>query len=143
MVDVVDVATRSRMMAGIGSKNTKPEIQVRRYLHARGFRFRLHDKRLPGKPDVVLPKWKAVIFVHGCFWHWHGCRYFKLPKTNTEFWREKLSANKRRDEANCAQLVALGWRVLVIYECALRNDAEKTLASLEDSIFSDAHLTNL
>lgn len=142
MVDVVDAATRSRMMAGIRSKNTKPEIQVRRYLHAQGFRFRLHDKNLPGKPDLVLPKWKAAIFVHGCFWHWHECRYFKLPQTNTEFWRVKLSANKLRDEASCTQLGALGWRVFIVYECALRDDAEKSLESLVASISGDTKLTS-
>ncbi|RKS12239.1 T/G mismatch-specific endonuclease [Pseudomonas sp. WPR_5_2] len=142
MTDVVSSEKRSQMMSGIRSKDTKPEMQVRRYLHAQGFRFRLHDKSLPGKPDLVLPKWKAAILVHGCFWHWHECRYFKLPQTNTEFWREKLAANKRRDEASCIQLGALGWRVFIVYECALREDAEKSLKSLAASIVGDTKITS-
>lgn len=142
MTDVVSSEKRSQMMSGIRSKDTKPEMQVRRYLHAQGFRFRLHDKSLPGNPDLVLPKWKAAILVHGCFWHWHECRYFKLPQTNTEFWREKLAANKRRDEASFIQLEALGWRVFIVYECALREDAEKSLKSLAASIVGDTKITS-
>lgn len=118
MVDVVDKATRSRMMSGIKGKNTRPEMMVRRYLHGRGFRYRLHVKGLPGTPDLVLPKYRAVIFVHGCFWHQHqGCRYATIPKTRKEFWLEKLAANRCRDLANETKLGALGWRVLTIWEC--------------------------
>lgn len=136
MTDIVSSAKRSQMMAGIRGKNTKPELLVRRYLHAQGFRFRLHVKNLPGKPDVVLPKWNAAIFVHGCFWHWHDCRFFKLPQTRTEFWREKLSGNKARDAANCFRLQASGWRVFIIYECALRTVPNEALAELVECIRS-------
>ena len=94
MPDIVDTVTRSRMMAGIQSKNTRPEIIVRKALHARGFRYSLHSKSLPGKPDIVMPKWKVVIFVHGCFWHWHGCRLSKLPASNPDFWSAKLAGNQ-------------------------------------------------
>lgn len=121
-------------MSGIRGKDTKPELQVRRFLHAQGFRFRLHDKRLPGKPDLVLPKWKTVVFVHGCFWHMHDCRYFKLPGTRTEFWRDKLTGNRRRDEATRQQLEALGWRVLVVHECDLRDTPQLTLANLSSAL---------
>ncbi|MCH5511829.1 DNA mismatch endonuclease Vsr [Pseudomonas syringae] len=120
MIDVVDSATRSRMMAGIQGKNTSPELLIRKALHARGFRFRIHAKHLPGKPDLILPKYKAVIFIHGCFWHGHDCRFFKVPKTRTEFWLEKIGKNKTRDSTQIASLQFLGWRVLVIWECAVR-----------------------
>lgn len=110
------------MMRGIRSSNTQPELQVRKALHARGFRYRLNSKELPGRPDIVLPKWKAVIFVHGCFWHAHqGCRYFRIPATRTEFWEQKLTANVARDARQIEQLRAAGWRVLVVWECALKN----------------------
>ncbi len=118
MADVVDKATRSRMMSGIKGKNTKPELLVRRYLHGRGLRYRLHVKRLPGTPDLVLPKYRTVVFVHGCFWHQHkGCRYATIPKTRQEFWLEKLTANCSRDLANEIKLGELGWRVVTIWEC--------------------------
>ncbi|WP_440060460.1 very short patch repair endonuclease [Pseudomonas syringae] len=120
MTDVVDSATRSRMMAGIQGKNTSPELLIRKALHARGFRFRLHAKHLPGKPDLILPKYNAVIFIHGCFWHGHDCPYFKVPKTRPEFWREKIGKNRDRDLIQIASLRALGWRVLVVWECAVR-----------------------
>ncbi|MGB3875142.1 MAG: very short patch repair endonuclease [Shinella zoogloeoides] len=110
---------RSENMRRIKSRNTKPELLVRRALHARGLRFRLHDRSLPGKPDIVLPKWRAVILVHGCFWHGHGCHMGVLPRTNAEFWTEKISANRRRDTVQAAQLHALGWRVAVVWQCAL------------------------
>jgi len=134
MADVVDKATRSRMMSGIRAKNTKPELLVRSYLHAQGFRFRLHTKKLPGTPDLVLSRWRTVIFVHGCFWHFHDCHYFKLPQTRTNFWREKLTNNKVRDEKNRLLLEKLGWRVLVIYECELRDAPETALARLASSV---------
>jgi DNA mismatch endonuclease (patch repair protein) len=118
MVDVVDKKTRSRMMSGIRGKNTKPELQVRKSLHAGGFRFRLHVKELPGKPDLVLPKHRAVIFVHGCFWHRHqGCKFAVLPKSNSEFWARKLDSNRERDLLHGQQLSSLGWRVFTIWEC--------------------------
>lgn len=121
MTDIVDSATRSRMMSGIRGKNTKPEIAVRQALHAAGFRFRLHRKDLPGSPDIVLPRYRAVIFVHGCFWHGHGCRYFKVPKTRTDFWLDKITANARRDRQNEDALMAMGWSVFVVWECDIRD----------------------
>lgn len=121
MVDIVDAATRSRMMAGIRGKNTKPEMAVRQALHHAGFRFRLHRKDLPGKPDIVLPRYKAVIFVHGCFWHGHDCRYFRIPGTRTDFWLGKISQNKSRDARTEEQLRAAGWHVFIIWECWIRD----------------------
>ena len=120
MVDIVNPETRSRMMAGIRSRDTKPEIRVRKALHALGFRFALSSRSLPGKPDVVLPKWKVAVFVHGCFWHLHGCHLSKTPASNTEFWTEKLGKNVERDSRMVAKLLEEGWRVLIIWECALK-----------------------
>ena len=120
MADVVDAATRSRMMAGIRGKDTRPEMILRRGLHARGFRFRLHDRRLPGSPDLVFPGRRAAVFVHGCFWHGHACPLFRLPATRQEFWRAKIEGNAARDKAAEAALLADGWRVLTIWECALK-----------------------
>ena len=123
MADVVDAATRSRMMAGIQSKNTKPETIIRKGLHARGFRYSLHPKTLPGKPDIVMPKWRVVIFVHGCFWHKHGCRLSKMPATNAAFWESKLATNQLRDANVKKQLAAAGWRTATVWECATRGKA--------------------
>src|SRR4051812_15356860 len=109
------------MMSGIRGKNTKPEKVLRQLLHARGFRFRLHA-RLPGHPDIVLPKWNAVIFVHGCFWHRHECAIFKWPSTRPEFWRAKINGNAERDKRNEISLVEDGWRVGMVWECSLRED---------------------
>ncbi|ALK30281.1 very short patch repair endonuclease [Burkholderia plantarii] len=120
MVDVVDKATRSRMMSGIRGLNTKPEITIRSLLHRQGFRFRLHVRDLPGKPDIVLPRYSAVIFVHGCFWHGHDCKFFKLPGTRTDFWREKINRNRANDHKALTTLLAGGWRVGIVWECALR-----------------------
>lgn len=121
MTDIVDQQTRSRMMSGIRGKNTKPELALRRALHARGFRFRLHSKNLFGRPDLVFPKHSAVIFVHGCFWHRHeGCRYATIPSTRQEFWQEKFEANVARDKLVRAKLLESGWRVATVWECALR-----------------------
>lgn len=123
MIDVVDKETRSRMMAGITGRNTKPELRLRRLLHAAGFRYRLHAKDLPGRPDIVLPRYKAAIFVHGCFWHRHpGCRFATTPASNTEFWNTKFGANAARDASKEQALVAAGWRVAVIWECELKSD---------------------
>lgn len=120
-MDVVDPATRSRMMAGIRGKGTRPELAVRRALHAAGFRFRLHDTRLPGRPDIVLPRYHAVVLVHGCFWHRHeGCRLTTTPATRSEFWEAKFAGNVARDTRDEAQLAAAGWRVAVLWECGLR-----------------------
>lgn len=108
-------------MSCIKGKNTKPEEIVRKYLFSLGFRYRKNDKRLPGTPDIVLPKYRTVIFVNGCFWHGHqGCRYFVVPKTNTEFWMNKIDANRARDQKKISELEAMGWRVIVIWECELK-----------------------
>ena len=120
MADVVDPATRSRMMSGIRGKDTQPEMLIRRALHARGFRYRLHCRDLPGKPDLCFPKYRAVIFVHGCFWHGHDCHLFKWPKTRPEFWREKIGRNWGVDRRAIGLLEADGWRVGVVWECALK-----------------------
>jgi DNA mismatch endonuclease (patch repair protein) len=118
MVDIVDAATRSRMMSSIRGKNTTPEMQARKFLHACGFRYRLHVKNLPGTPDIVLPKYRIIIFVHGCFWHQHpGCKHASMPKSNIAFWKEKLGGNIARDRRNIAALEKNGWRCLVIWEC--------------------------
>ena len=132
MVDVVDQKTRSRMMSGIRSKNTKPELLIRKGLHGRGFRFRLHDKRLPGKPDLVLPKYSAVIFVHGCFWHRHDCHLFKWPKTRREFWHKKLLRNQEKDVESYARLKKDGWYILTIWECALKGRTRRPLDKVLD-----------
>jgi DNA mismatch endonuclease (patch repair protein) len=120
------------MMSGIKGKNTKPEVSVRKALHARGFRYRVHADNLPGKPDLVLPKYKAVVFVHGCFWHGHTCRYFKIPQTRTEFWLEKIQKNQARDRRQELSLLNAGWRVLIVWECAVRSmNREKTLVLID------------
>lgn len=120
MPDVVSPAVRSRMMSGIRGKNTRPELYIRRALHARGFRYRLHMPGLPGKPDLVFPARRAVIFVHGCFWHGHDCPLFRLPSTRPDFWHEKIESNRIRDRRVKGELAALEWRQLDIWECALR-----------------------
>ena len=123
MTDIVDSQTRSRMMSGIRGKDTKPELALRRSLHALGFRYRLHAKGVPGKPDIVMPKYQAVVFVHGCFWHRHeGCRYATVPSTRPEFWSAKFDANVARDAAVRSALFAAGWRVATVWECALRTE---------------------
>lgn len=125
MTDTVDSQTRSRMMANIRSTDTKPEMSLRRSLHALGFRYRLHAAGLPGKPDIVLPKYRAALFVHGCFWHRHAdCRFVSSPATRPDFWAAKFSANVTRDRAVRAALLRAGWRVAIIWECALRTDAD-------------------
>lgn len=134
LVDIVGQAVRSRMMAGIQSKNTKPELIVRSTLHARGFRFVLHAKNLPGKPDLVFPKHRAVLFVHGCFWHAHECAHFKWPASNAAKWRKKLEINQKRDDAQRVHLFQMGWRVCTLWECALKSDEDtrdKTFHLLE------------
>lgn len=120
MPDVVDPLTRSRMMSGIRAVNTQPELAIRRGLHAKGFRFRLHADNAAGTPDLVLPRWRAAIFVHGCFWHGHDCHLFKMPSTRPEFWSAKIERNRKRDEIVQRQLEDSGWRFLVIWECALK-----------------------
>ena len=119
-------------MSGIRGKDTKPEIVVRRLLHRLGYRFRLHCKDLPGRPDIVLPKWRTVIFVNGCYWHGHkDCHLFRLPKTRTEFWSKKIEGNQARDQRNYIVLEAAGWKVLVIWECAVSKKKSLTIKQLE------------
>lgn len=131
MTDIVDQQTRSRMMSGIRGKNTKPELALRRALHARGFRFRLHSGKVHGRPDLVLPKHGAVVFVHGCFWHRHeGCRYTTTPANRPEFWQAKFDANVARDSAVRTKLLEDGWRVATVWECALRKP-EKVSATTD------------
>jgi DNA mismatch endonuclease (patch repair protein) len=120
MADTVTPHVRSRMMAGIRAKDTKPEMLIRRGLHAHGFRFRLHDRKLPGCPDLVLPKFRAVIFVHGCFWHGHDCHLFRWPSTRQEWWREKITRNRAVDSRSETALAQSGWRIGVVWECALK-----------------------
>jgi len=125
MADVHDKKTRSYNMSRIRGKDTKPEMIVRKFLFSQGFRYKLHDKSLPGKPDIVLPKYKTVIFIHGCFWHGHeGCKYFVLPKTRAEWWKAKIEGNISRDVNNYVLLDDLGWKVFIIFECDLKNKAK-------------------
>ena len=132
MADVHTPEQRSYNMSRIHSKNTKPEELVRKFLFSQGFRYRKNDAKLPGKPDIVLPKYKAVIFVNGCFWHGHeGCRYFVWPKNNAEFWKEKITGNIQRDKHNHQLLANQGWRVIEIWECQLkRSVVDNTLQNL-------------
>lgn len=134
MPDIVDPKARSRMMSGIKGKNTKPELMVRKALHTKGFRYRLHDAKVPGKPDIVFPKFKAVIFVNGCFWHGHDCYLHKLPATRTEFWKEKIGRNQKRDDTVRTMLRDSGWRALTIWECALRGRERIGLDAVVDRV---------
>ena len=131
--DTVSPEVRSRMMAGIRGSNTKPELAVRSALHRRGFRFRLHRRDLPGKPDLVFPRHKAVILVHGCFWHGHDCHLFKWPKTREDFWREKIASNAARDRRQLEKLKEAGWRVATVWECALKGRARLPIETVADA----------
>jgi DNA mismatch endonuclease (patch repair protein) len=132
MADVHDKKTRSYNMSRIRGKNTKPEMLVRRFLFSNGFRYRLHEKKLPGKPDLVLPTYKTVIFVHGCFWHGHeGCKYFVIPKTRTDWWLKKINGNKQNDIINAQKLREMGWKIIRVFECNLKkNSREGTFKNL-------------
>ncbi len=136
MSDVHSPLIRSYNMSKIQGKNTKPEELVRKYLFSKGFRYRKNDKRLPGSPDIVLPRYKTVVFINGCFWHKHdNCKYFKIPETNTEFWNKKLNGNVERDKRIISDLKGKGWRVIVVWECELKpKTREKTLNKLCDMI---------
>lgn len=136
MADVVAPHVRSRMMSGIKGANTKPELVIRKGLHSRGFRYRLHDKTLPGKPDLVFPKYRAVLFANGCFWHRHDCHLFKWPKSREEFWREKITGNVQRDHRNEGALKDSGWRIARVWECALKGKKKRNL----DSVLEDCAL---
>lgn len=129
MADIVTKDKRSQIMSRVKSKNTKPELLLRKSLHALGFRFRLHLKTLPGKPDIVLPKYKSVIFVHGCFWHFHNCSRVKIPAENSSYWRKKISNNIERDCIHKEKLESLGWNVFIIWECELlKKNLQTTLS---------------
>ena len=130
MADIYDTSKRSTIMASIRGANTKPEMIVRRHLHIHGFRYRLHDKKLPGKPDIVLKKYKTVIFVNGCFWHGHDCPRGKLPETNKKFWHLKISANRERDKKNIEKLEDANWKVFVIWQCNLKQSTLDVTAYL-------------
>jgi len=130
--DTVTPATRSRMMAAVKGKNTKPELIVRSALHRRGFRFRLHRKDLPGKPDLVFTGRSAVIFVHGCFWHGHDCHLFRWPKSREDFWRDKIAKNIERDRRQYHTLAETGWRIGVVWECALKGKTRLPFDSVAD-----------
>ncbi len=134
MVDKLTPDQRRLNMSRVRAKNTGPEMTVRTLLHAMGFRFRLHRRDLPGRPDIVLPRYRTAIFVHGCFWHGHGCSLFRMPATRTEFWSAKIEANRCRDEAAVAGLQGTGWRSLWIWECALRGRGRLTQRVLTDRI---------
>ncbi len=141
MADVHNPIVRSYNMSQIKGKDTAPELRVRSWLFSHGYRYRKNDKRLPGKPDIVLPKYKTVIFVHGCFWHRHGCKYTTMPKTRTEFWETKFSRNVERDQEHVRALEAAGWHVIIVWECEInaklfeitmhrvQNELEKTLVN--------------
>jgi len=131
-VDIVPAAVRSRMMSGIRGKNTKPELEIRSALHRRGFRFRLHRKDLPGKPDLVFSGHNAILFVHGCFWHGHDCHLFRWPKTREVFWRQKIEKNIERDRRQRETLAEAGWRIGTVWECALKGKTRLPFESVVD-----------
>ena len=142
MADIKTKEERSKNMAAVKGKDTKPEMIVRKYLFSRGLRFRVQVRMLPGTPDIVLPKYKTVIFVNGCFWHGHeGCKYFRLPKSNVEFWKEKIERNIERDRESMRELHDMGWNVIRVWECELRNKAnrEETL----DNIYNSTQVSDL
>ena len=137
MADIFSKDKRSQIMSKISGKETKPEIRVRKFLFAEGFRYRKNDKRLPGKPDIVLPKYKTAIFIHGCFWHHHNnCKFSALPQTNCEFWKNKIEGNVKRDRIARRELGKAGWQVIIIWQCRLRNNLlfEETLKPLVNKI---------
>ena len=134
MADTVDAFTRSRIMSSVRGKNTKPERVIRKALHARGFRYRLHSPRICGKPDLVLSRYRAAIFVHGCFWHGHDCHLFKMPSTRSEFWRAKINRNRQRDAEVRTSVLENGWRYLIVWECALKGKKRLDFETLMDRI---------
>lgn len=136
MADVVAPSVRSRMMAGIRARNTTPEMILRRGLHKAGLRFRLHSSSLPGRPDLVFPRRKAVLFAHGCFWHGHDCHLFRLPQTRREFWSRKIERNHFVDARSVHELITLGWRVGIVWECALKGRSRWQLNEVIDACAS-------
>ena len=144
MADVHDTATRSFNMSRIRSKDSKPEMTVRKFLFGKSYRYRLHDKKLPGKPDLVLPRYKTVIFVNGCFWHGHeGCKYYVVPKTRTEWWLNKINRNKELDMNNIKELKSKGWKVITIFECDLKDGKDRnTLKNIVNQIEASGNTNN-
>ena len=142
MPDVLTPDQRYRNMAAIHSSSTKPELKLRRALWSLGFRYRVNEKRLPGKPDIVLPKYRTVVFIHGCFWHGHkGCKYYTVPKTNTDFWTAKVARNQERDQEVWRQLEAKGWSVIIVWECELKkNVMEETIQRVEAEILHNGEI---
>lgn len=132
MADIVPAKVRSRMMSGIKGKNTLPERMLRTALHRRGLRYRLHYKGLPGRPDMVFPRYKAIILIHGCFWHGHDCHLFKWPATRPDFWRQKIESNCARDRRNLARYRELGWRTLTVWECSLKGRTKLGIDQVAD-----------
>lgn len=139
MADVLTPEQRRLNMSRIRGKDTKPELLLRHGLHARGLRYRLHRKDLPGRPDIMFPRYRAVILVHGCFWHGHDCPLFKLPATRREFWAAKIEGNKARDARDIASLISAGWRVLVVWECVLKGPRRRPIETVLDGIVSWLH----
>ncbi len=140
MSDIFSRKKRSEVMSKIGNKDTGIEIMVRKWLFSRAFRYRKNDSRYPGKPDIVLPKYKTAIFIHGCFWHGHeGCKYSTIPKTRTEFWIKKIKGNIKRDRENMRMLEDMGWNVIVVWGCQLKTNAEKRLIELAEEIMKNQH----
>lgn len=131
MPDTFDSATRSWIMAQVTSRNTVPEIYVRRAIHRSGYRFSLHSRNLPGAPDVILPKYKMVIFIHGCFWHWHGCKRSRMPSSNKDYWTKKIAKNVQRDKECQAKLSSLGWECRIIWECELAKSTIHLISELD------------
>ena len=147
MVDVFSKEKRSQLMSAIRSKDTSPELQIRKALHAKGYRYSLHSKNLPGTPDLVFRKFNAVLFVNGCFWHGHDCSLFKLPSTNQEFWKNKILTNQKRDSKARALLTEDGWRILTVWECSLRGKAklnfDELIVTIENWLVSDNQICEI
>lgn len=131
MTDIVAPKKRSQMMAGIRGKDTKPELEIRLRLHRLGFRYRIHDRNLPGSPDIVLKKYNAVIFIHGCFWHRHNCHIFKWPNTRPEFWKNKINKNYENDSKAFKSLRSAGWRVCIVWECSIKGSSKNAQTASE------------
>ena len=134
MADIVTPDVRSRMMSGIRGKNTRPEIAVRKEMYHRGYRYRLHAKELAGKPDIVFPRFHAVVFVHGCFWHGHSCSLFKMPSTRPDFWKAKIDRNRQNDAKALEALHADGWRIAIVWECSLKGKKGAKIATVANSL---------
>jgi DNA mismatch endonuclease (patch repair protein) len=133
-MDIVSKSKRSSMMSGIKNKDTKGELLIRKSLHALGFRYQLHRKDIPGRPDLTFPKFQAVIFINGCFWHAHNCHLFKWPSSRSDFWQEKITSNKIRDEKNHAKCTELGWKILVIWECSLKGKTKRSFNEVINTV---------